>query len=231
MLVEDFPRESMPARKSTSALLCAVLAIWILTCACTRMRCAGELDARDQFTLYGDAGTPPRQGDFALYMPAPAAELAGGADMVRLNLRDTDRPASGSTAIRVDAVLRPPNWAGVAFGFPDYWGERDADTCWDLRGMRRLVFEARGARGGECIQVQVAIAGDRPFGDSQRPPVRGPWITLGTGWKRFELDVSHAALRRVVTPFAVFADTAHNPSCKLTFYLDDIRFERGDEAR
>ena len=43
-------------------------------------------------------------------------------------------------------------------------------------------------------------------------------------WKQYELPVGSVDLRRVVTPFAVVTDAAHNPSGALTFYLDEIYF-------
>src|SRR6185436_1393695 len=120
-----------------------------------------------------------------------------------------------------------PGWAGLAAASADdYWGRAPSDAAYDLSAARNLVFFARGARGGESIQVKVAIAGDQPYGDSAPYPAETPWITLGKDWARYELPLESFDLRRVITPFAFVVSRAHGSgSGAFTFYLDEIYFE------
>jgi hypothetical protein len=103
----------------------------------------------------------------------------------------------------------------------DYWGEQASDTAYDLSKVRKLVFWARGERGGEVVRVSVAITGDKPFGDSARAPAESEWLTLGKGWKQYEVDLRGVNLKRVVTPFVILSNKDYNTR-DITFYLDDI---------
>ncbi len=69
--------------------------------------------------------------------------------------------------LEVDAT-----WVSVAFisgpAKPPWRGETNRGRYFNLSGLtkKKLVFYARGEHGGEAAQAQMAILGDRPFGDS-----------------------------------------------------------------
>lgn len=88
------------------------------------------------------------------------------------------------------------------------------------------MFYAKGERGGEAIQVKVAVAGDKQFGDSALSPAATPWLTLKKTWQRYELpiDPQHTDLKRVVTPFCFVTSQDQNDAKEITFYLDHIYF-------
>ena len=167
-------------------------------------------------------------GDWTNWMPPEA-----GATF-RLNLVDPSNPHSGSTCVRIDVQLehRPNrNWGGIVVAScPDCWGLHPTEPAYDLRHATKLVFYARGGQGGERIQVKVAVAGDKPHGDSAVQPAATGWITLTSMWQQYELRLEGVDLHRVVTPFAVVTDKAHNPGGPFTFYLDDIYFPIGSGA-
>ncbi len=174
--------------------------------------------AASRWYVYSDAGAKGNRGEWTNFMPKEAGK------MIRLSLVEKDRPFAGSTCIRVDVQWLNPFWCGVAVScLPDYWGETPA-PAFDLRRARKLVFHARGARSGECIQVKVAIAGDKKFGDSALLPAATKWISLTDRWRRYELDLSGVNLARVVTPFCFVTSRDYNRA-NITFYLDEIYFE------
>lgn len=144
-----------------------------------------------------------------------------------LGLADKVEPAFGQTCIKVNVKFQAPNWCGVAVACePDYWGEKPSDAAVNLKKAKKLVFYARGEKGGESIQVKVAIAGDKKFGDSAKIPPTTPWLTLKKTWQRYELpiDPKRTNLERVITPFCFVTDKLHNRAEEITFYLDHIYF-------
>lgn len=135
--------------------------------------------------------------------------------------------------IEFNMLGEPPKWAGVVFPVEDnYFGEeaeQSSSSVLDLERARRLVFYARGEKGGERIQVKAAFAGDKPYGDSALVPVMTNWITLEKNWKRYDVQIDNAGqLKRVITPFAVIASYSYNPGGAITVYLDEIYYEMGN---
>jgi hypothetical protein len=201
------------------------------------------------FFLYSEGTSETDQGFWTNAMPAP--ERKDDRPMIRLTMVDRTAPPSGpesETAIRVDVELRPPHYCGLAVASaPDYWGVKELDETYDLSSAEKLVFLARGNKGGEAVKFQIAIAGDQLYGDSQRRPIGGAhrageapvtsgpdrdWVRLRDVWDKYEIPLAGKDydLSRVVTPFAFFVDKAHNleqAAGTITFFLDDVRVELG----
>lgn len=172
--------------------------------------------------IYKDADFLENHGEWTNVMPEQ------GSKMIRLNRVDTTDPASGSTSIRVDVRFAEPWWSGLAVAsVADYWGEKPSTAAYNLQGARKLIFSARGARGGEGIQVRLGITGDKPYGDSLKLPASTRWLKLSKEWQRFELDLSGLDLKRVITPFVFVANRDYNPDGGLSFHLDEIYIEMG----
>ena len=182
-----------------------------------------SLAGAEDWYVYRDAGYQENHGEWTNWMPENSGE------MLKLSLADRSDPASGATAVRVDVIkFEKPNWCGIAVSsYPDGWGETP-QPVYNLRTAKKLSFRARGAKGGETIQVKVAIAGDKPYGDSAKIPFATHWITLTKTWTTYELPVEGKDLGKVITPFAFVTDKAHNPDGAFTFYLDDIFFTMED---
>jgi hypothetical protein len=196
--------------------------------------CAGVLPAGDRacaqgskkkeprrFYVYSDAGAKGNHGEWTNFMPKEAGK------MIKLSLVEKANPYSGSTCIRVDVQWVEPYWCGVVVAsMPEYWGEKPGKG-YNLRKAKKLVFHARGLKGGEVIQVKTAIAGDKRHGDSTLIAPATPWRKLTTKWQRFELDLEGYDLRRVITPFCFVTSKDYNPQ-PITFFLDEIYFEMRD---
>ena len=119
-------------------------------------------------------------------------------------------------------------WCGVAVASaPGYWGQRPGDG-FDLTFARSLAFRARGDHGGERIRVKAAVTGDQPFGDAASLPLDSGWLELSAEWRDYRIPANGYDLSRVITPFMVIANDKHNPTGRLTFFLDDVRFETGE---
>ena len=207
----------------TQALLPTMLVAVVLAAAL-------KTAAADQavLTLYEDAGAAANRGSWSNIM------TAGDGAAVAVEPADRSHAAAGETAVRLDFTFgaTPGSWAGlVVTSAPGYWGNGPGPG-FNLSRAGRLLFEARGAIGGERIRVKVAIAGDAPGGDSAPLPFDSGWLSMTADWQPFELAVDGDVMQRVVTPFAVIANRAHNPAGRATVYLDDIRFApAGHEGR
>lgn len=196
-----------------------------------------ELDAQKRFYLYG-------QSTGTLRLPfIPHGVMPEGADkIVTIDIASKDKPfaekpdegASATCAavtIQWDNALNWCGWAWMA-GPDGFWGATSDGIYYDLRKLpkKRLVFYARGAAGGERIQVKVGILGDKKFGDSIKLPVQSRWLALKPEWVRYEVDLSGLPgeqLQRVTNGFTVTVDrTQQAGSPKTTkFFLDAIYFE------
>jgi hypothetical protein len=177
-------------------------------------------DSRARWYVYNDSGSDENHGEWTNLVPAQAAQ------MIKLSLVDRTRPFSGTTAVRVDVKFLEPWWCGIAVAsFADYWGKKPSAAAYDLRGARKLVFYARGEKGGEGLQIKTAITGDQKYGDSAKLPAATKWLVLTKDWQRYELDLAGLDLKRVVTPFSFVTNRDHNADPAVTFYLDDIYFE------
>ena len=122
----------------------------------------------------------------------------------------------------------PKGWAGVYWQQPaNNWGDRAGQTGYDLRGAKRLMFWARGEKGGEKIrEVRVGgIVGRFPDSDVA---TRGP-IVLTQDWRRYDIDLSGKDLQHIIGGFG-FSVNKYDNVGTVTFYIDDISFEMPSSA-
>ena len=179
--------------------------------------------AEERVYVYKDANDKGNNGVWGNVMPARAAETNS------VGFKTFFSPGYGGkgTAVQVAFDLtQPPNWVGLVVPVHrDYWGESDASGL-DLSKAKKLVFYAKGEKGGEQIQVKAAIASDKQYGDSALLPLTSDWLKLEKDWKRYEISIKDASqLTRVITPFALIANKSYNPSEHITFYVDEIYYE------
>jgi hypothetical protein len=104
--------------------------------------------------------------------------------------------------------------------FPDgNWGNEAGRK---IVGARKLVFWARGERGGELITLKVGGINQGKYRDSVEK-VLGP-IKLKNEWQSYEIDLTATDTNSVIGAFAWVASAVGNPG-GLTFYLDGICFQ------
>jgi hypothetical protein len=144
-----------------------------------------------------------------------------GTDPIDLNDQWTDNCHSEPTCIRI--VYHPPSnkWAGVYWQYPDgNWGDDPGHT---VVGAKKLIFWARGERGGELVSFKVGGINRKKYKDSLEKSL-GP-VKLTTDWKPYEIDLSDANTSSVIGAFAWVASAKGNPN-GLTFYLEGICFTK-----
>ncbi len=173
--------------------------------------------------IYKDANYKGNKGVWGNIMPPRAADI----DSVRFKTAVKPDFDGKGTAVQVSFDLtKPPHWAGLVVPVQqDYWGEWQAEGL-DLSRVQKLVFWARGEKGGEQIQIKAFIANDKEFGDSADMPISSDWLTLTKDWQKYEIAIEDSSqLKRVITPFAIIANEAHNADPKIVIYVDEIYYE------
>jgi len=147
-----------------------------------------------------------------------------------------DVPSKGDACMRIEMQWKSAIWAGIAFisgpdrPAPGWWGDDRRGWYFDLRGRKKLVFFARGEKGGEAVEVQMGILGKKAFGDSVSKPLSTGLLHLTKDWTRYELDLSDtpaSELGRVCSGFVVLAEWFNQPDTSpvTRFYIDDVYLE------
>lgn len=164
------------------------------------------------FPVYSDANSPDNHY-------TPSGWMGDHGDIL-LDLAYSDNPHSGTTSIRIAySALKTQgaNWAGVYWQHPpNNWGDKAAG--FNLSGATKLVFWARGERGGE--RIQEFRVGGAP-GDTSASSI-GPMF-LKAQWTQYEIDLSGTDLGSISGGFMWSANAEDNPK-GCAFYLDDIKF-------
>lgn len=156
-----------------------------------------------------------------------------GDKAIALNDSCTENPHSSPSCIKITYRNLPGSigWTGV---YAQYnvrqngnWGDR---LGINLNGYNKLVFYARGDKGGESVEFKVGgiDAPGKPYKDSFEYSIGT--IKLEKEWKRYEMDLSKEDLSSVIGGFCWVATTRSNPN-DLTFYLDSITYEKEDKGQ
>lgn len=168
------------------------------------------------FNVYTD-----RQSSDNHYIPSG---WMGDYSDIKLNDQSTDNPHSGKTCIQFTYTAKKAQgqgWAGVYWQNPaNNWGSKKGG--FDLTGMTKLTFWARGQKGGEIIQ-KFKIGGIKgAYPDSAE--VEFAPVELTDSWQQFTINLVDKDLSYISGGFAWVATSDQNPD-GAAFYLDDIKFE------
>jgi hypothetical protein len=144
----------------------------------------------------------------------------GNTKAIRLDEGCRTQPYGGATCLRFE-YQDAGDWGGVVWQDPaNDWG--NSPGGWNLAGAQKLVFWARGDKGGEVVSCfRFGLFGkDKKFYDTATGRVEA--VQLTSDWKQYSIDVSGKDLSRIKTGFACIVVGQGKP---VVFYLDDIRFE------
>ncbi len=150
--------------------------------------------------------------------------LAGDRSDVLFNLAYRTNTHSGKTCVRIDYKSRGSQgafWAAMYWQNPAYnWGYKNGGG-YNLSGASKLVFWARGEKGGEVID-QFTIGGAiGTYGDSAKASI-GP-VVLTNEWQKHEISLEGADLSFISSGFSWVISHFKNPEGAV-FYLDDIYY-------
>ncbi len=143
---------------------------------------------------------------------------------LKLNDQSIDNPYSGATCMQfvyTGKKSQAQGWAGVYWQNPaNNWGSKKGG--FDLTGMTKITFWARGAKGGEIIQKFVIGGIKGAYPDSSNVEF-GP-VELTDGWKQYTINLAGKDLSYTSGGFGWVTTADLNPE-GATFYLDEIKFE------
>lgn len=175
-----------------------------------------------EFTVYADRSS---RGNH--YIPSG---YIGDYGDIGLNDQFVDNPHSGITCIQVVYSAKKSQnqgWAGVYWQNPaNNWGSKKGG--FDLTGMNKLTFWARGAKGGEIIQKFVIGGIKGTYPDSASIEI-GP-VELTDTWKQYTINLTGKDLSYISGGFS-WATTADLDPDGAKFYLDDIKYEYDPELK
>ncbi len=196
-------------------VLIAVLAVGL--CLCGTHAFAQETPASPKtFGVYADKHSPDNH-----YIPSG---WMGDYGDVKLNDAFMQNPHGGTTSLEFAYTAKKSQgagWAGVYWQNPaNNWGSKKGG--FDLTGMTKVTFWARGAKGGEVIQKFV-IGGIKGAYSDTAVIEMGP-VELTDAWKEYTINIAGKDLTYLSGGFGWVTTADLNPN-GATFYLDDIKFE------
>jgi hypothetical protein len=115
-------------------------------------------------------------------------------------------------------------WAGIYWQHPaNNWGDKRGG--YNLTGYKKLVFWARGEKGGETIDkfFTGGISGQTEEGDSDEASVSP--VSLTKEWKEYTIDLTGLDLSHIIGGFGFAANADANPN-GVVMYVDEIRYEK-----
>ncbi|MFA5038052.1 MAG: hypothetical protein WC732_00045 [Candidatus Omnitrophota bacterium] len=168
------------------------------------------------FSVYTDSKSPDNH-----YIPSG---WMGDFGDISMDDKYMGEPHSGSTSIKfVYTAKKTQNqgWAGVFWQNPaNNWGSKKGG--FDLTGLNKLTFWAKGAKGGEIID-KFSVGGIKGTYPDSTEVSMGP-VELTTQWQPYSINLAGKDLSYVNGAFNWVVNADSNPS-GATFFIDDIKFE------
>lgn len=200
-----------------------------------------KFDSAGRFWVYRNGAMHPK-------MPfSPYGWMSDGTNLsqiIQMDLECRDDPNMAiappqperERCIRFKITWGEATWASVAFisgpDDPPWWGDSNAGRYYNLSALpkKKLVFYARGDKGGEVIKAQIGALGDKPFGDSLANPIITDDLKLTQDWARFEIDLSNVPssdLTNICNGFGVVVERGSQSGSpdETQFFLDNIYFQ------
>ncbi|KPK97001.1 MAG: hypothetical protein AMJ95_11445 [Omnitrophica WOR_2 bacterium SM23_72] len=143
---------------------------------------------------------------------------------IKLNDQVAQKPQSGTTCMQFSYTAKKAQgqgWAGVYWQNPaNNWGTKKGG--FDLTGMNKVTFWARGEKGGEAIQKFMVGGITGTYADTANIEI-GP-IELTSTWKEYTINITGKDLSYISGGFGWVTTADLNPD-GCTFYLDNIKYE------
>lgn len=169
---------------------------------------------RDRFDVYTDYD--------ALFNHFYPTGFMGDAAVLQFDDQVTENPSSGLTCVKITYSAAPANkktktkgWAEIYWqSYPNNWGK---SLGLNLRGFNKLVFKARGEKGGETID-KVIIGGIK----HDTATIESAPISLTKNWQEYSINLTNQDLRNIRGGFCI-SFSAKSQGAR-TIYLDDIYY-------
>lgn len=175
----------------------------------------------EKFLVYDDK---PSRNHYVASGFMPFGKCVEIDDIWQQDCQGKSRSCIKSTFNR-DCAAIGGGWAGVYWLQPaNNWGQVQ-NSGFDLTGAKRLVFWAKGEKGGEVITFKMGGVGHQtpaPFPDTASGTT--PAITLTKDWKEYSIDLKDKDLTRITGGFA-WVGTVKENQVNAVFYIDNMYYE------
>lgn len=177
---------------------------------------------KDVFFVYKDRGSKENHAVGSGWMGNNPATLG---KVLKFNPGYVVDQGKGDYCIKITYANMDPeqSWCGIYFQVPaNNWGDKKGG--YDLTGMKKLTFKARGEKGGEMVDFFVGgIKGSTELGDSDEARLDGTELTKE--WKIYTIDLQGLDMSHIIGPFGWASNLDVNPD-GVVFYLDEIKFSK-----
>ncbi|MDD5156150.1 MAG: hypothetical protein PHF11_06710, partial [Candidatus Omnitrophica bacterium] len=202
--------------KKISIIAVAVMGVFALVSLAFAQTTAQVSAQAKTFGVYADKRSPDNH-----YIPSG---WMGDYGDIKLNDESLDNPHSGTTSLQFVYSAKKSQgqgWAGVYWQNPaNNWGSKKGG--FDLTGLNKVTFWARGAKGGEVIQKFIVGGIKGTYPDSASVEM-GP-VELTDSWKQYTINLAGKDLSYINGGFGWVTTADLNPK-GATFYIDDVKFE------
>jgi hypothetical protein len=142
----------------------------------------------------------------------------GNIEAIAMDPNSPDSPHSGKACLKATYKAKD-NFGGVVWQDPaNDWGDMDGGH--DLSGAAKLIFWARGAKGGEKVEFKFGVLEKgKAFHDTASGAMT---VELTSEWKEYSFDLSGKDLTKIKTGFCWVVAGQGDP---VVFYLDDISYQ------
>jgi len=205
-------------KKFTIAVLAALFAagLFVSSFAQEAAKTEAPKEQVKEFVVYADKNASGNH-----YIPSG---WMGDVGDIKLNDQFMENPHGGTTCIQFTYSAKKSGnqgWAGVYWqNPPNNWGTKKGG--FDLTGMTKVTFWARGAKGGEIIQKFMVGGIKGQYPDTAMVEM-GP-VELTDTWKQYTINLAGKDLSYISGGFGWTTTSDLNPE-GATFYIDDIKFE------
>lgn len=143
---------------------------------------------------------------------------------IKLNDDASTNPQSGKSCMQFTYTAKKTQgqgWAGVYWqNPPNNWGTKKGG--FDLTGMTKITFWARGEKGGEILQKFMVGGIKGTYADSTTVEM-GP-IELSNQWKQYTINLAGKDVSYISGGFAWVTTADLNPNGAV-FFIDNVKFE------
>jgi hypothetical protein len=193
-----------------------LLVLMVMLALAAPVFAADAAPALKEFVVYLDKANRDNH-----YIPSG---FMGDYGDIRINDQSTAGAHSGPTCIEFNYSAKKTQgqgYAGVYWQNPaNNWGSKKGG--FDLTGMTKLTFWAKGAKGGEVLQ-KVLVGGIKGTYPDSVAVEMGP-VELTDSWKQYTINLAGKDLSYISGGFGWATTADLNPEGAV-FYIDDIKFE------
>ena len=186
----------------------------VLMCILVFVSFAAPSSAEDSFFIY-------RENYFQWFH---ASGWMGDTDDLFMNSGSSEDPYVGKTCVKIK--YRPEKshsslWGGIYWQYPvNNWGREKGRE--KLKGVKSLIFFARGKKGGEVVIVKVGGITGKEYSDSDAAQEE---FVLTDEWKEYRMNLDGKDLSHIIGGFAVLFTKISNPQ-GATVYFDEIEYTK-----